>query len=57
MEALELLQRYVTGERDFTRVELAEVNLCSANLIGIDLISDIKLSMKGSSSADFSQHT
>ncbi|KAB8314448.1 pentapeptide repeat-containing protein [Tolypothrix campylonemoides VB511288] len=37
MEALELLQRYVTGERDFTRVELAEVNLCSANLIDIDL--------------------
>ncbi|MEK0180597.1 pentapeptide repeat-containing protein [Microcoleus anatoxicus] len=37
MNAEELLRRYADGERDFEGVDLRRVDLCNANLSGINL--------------------
>jgi uncharacterized protein YjbI with pentapeptide repeats len=56
MDTNEILEKYAAGERNFTRITLAEMNLSSANLSGIDLsgaiLTGAKLSKTNLSGAD-----
>lgn len=57
MDTNEILGKYAAGNRNFTRLTLAEINLSSANLSGIDLsgavLTGAKLSGANLSRADF----